>query len=277
MRDVLLILILLALGSGALAFAIQRLSAPQQEASPASLQAPSSPEDNAQPSVIRDITFSQRSRDGVKERDVQQEYVVISARADMRAERQLTGWRIRSTVSGRSVTIPRAAADVRRHEVTAQEPVTLAAGEQAIIITGASPLGVSFRENICTGYLAQFQQFTPPLAQACPSPRAALAQSEAADDAACAAYVASLPACTTALSPPVELADACRELVREALTYSGCRATHANENGYALPIWRLYLDRKEELWRSSGERLELIDPQGRVVDTFTVEAPDKKQ
>lgn len=38
---------------------------------------------------------------------------------------------------------------------------------QVVIASGESPLGVSFRENKCTGLLQTFQNFIPPLVPAC--------------------------------------------------------------------------------------------------------------
>ncbi len=99
------------------------------------------------------------------------EYVTIQAAYDAKSDITISGWRLVSAATGNSATIPNGSQLLRTGDVNGASPVVLHPGDTAIISSGESPVGASFRENECVGYLTQHQTFVPSLSRNCPSPR----------------------------------------------------------------------------------------------------------
>ena len=155
--------------------------------------------------------------------------------------------------------------------VNAVGEITLAPGGSAIVVTGASPVGVSFQENMCTGYLGTVQPFVPPLVASCPPPSAAIprtAESEARLGASCFQYLATLPSCTFPQNPPASLSPSCRSEIQTKLSYNGCVNQYKNTSGFASGSWRVYMALGKPLWRVENDIIRLLDGEGRVVDVL---------
>jgi len=90
-----------------------------------------------------------------------QEYIELASQGSVALG--ISGWSLQSAASGLRAYIGNAAPVFISGVVNQTAPVFFGIGEHAIVTTGASPVGVSFRENVCTGYLQRFQEFTPPL------------------------------------------------------------------------------------------------------------------
>lgn len=75
----------------------------------------------------------------------------------------VSNWSLQSAMSGVRVYIGNATPAFISGVVNPVASIFLSPGERVIVSSGPSPLGVSFRENICTGLLQQYQRFTPPL------------------------------------------------------------------------------------------------------------------
>ena len=80
----------------------------------------------------------------------------------------LTGWSIESINSHTRTALPQATGVLVTGRVNDVNPVILAPGDSLIVAVGASPVGASFRENICSSYLQQYQHFSPPISTQCP-------------------------------------------------------------------------------------------------------------
>lgn len=202
-----------------------------------------------------------------------QEYVQIQAASGNSGPINITGWVIQSAVSGLLAPVPHAAPVFIGGVVNNVQPVSLRPGERAFLTTGVSPVGVSFRETVCTGYLSQLQQFSPSLSEACPVPTDALPQTAEnlrTYGASCFDYIANLQSCYfPGAALPSGLSPACRSFVANNLSYNGCVATYQGQSDFALPSWRLYLGIRGELWNNSHDIIRLLDGQGRVVDVLT--------
>lgn len=186
----------------------------------------------------------------------------------------LSGWSVQSVYSPGRIALPNAAPRLVTGTVNGLDAVTLRPGGNAFIVSGSSPVGASFRENKCTGYLAQFQQFNPPLSATCPEPTATLPVSEETlrtfgDD--CIDFVRALPVCKfpTGNEIPSTLSPACRAFVMNNFSYNGCVATHNPEPDFDTNDWRLYLNSRTELWRNTHDVIRLLDESGRTVDVLT--------
>lgn len=90
------------------------------------------------------------------------EYVLL--RTDTGAD--ITGWSLQNVRTGRRVYITAGAPDFRMGVINTVDHVALSSAGSVVINTGQSPTGVSFRENVCTGYLELHQPFFPSLTPA---------------------------------------------------------------------------------------------------------------
>ncbi len=204
----------------------------------------------------------------VQSPDPDTEYVIVSAVGTSIVD--ISGWSLRSALTGERDVIPLAASPFVQGVVNSVRPIQLAPGDIAIVSSGASPVGVSFRESVCTGYLAQTQRFSPALANACPRPGELVPRTqsnEATYGSTCLDYVDRLPQCSYPVLMPNTLSNACRAHLSNTFTYTGCMQTYGS--GMVLNTWRAYLASARELWRDSGDTIQLLDAEGRVVDTVS--------
>ncbi len=201
------------------------------------------------------------------------EYLTISALYSNGGEVSLSGWSLQSLVSGVRVPLPEAAGIFELGAIQTTEAASLAPGEVAVIASGQSPVGSSFRENICSGYLEQFQPFTPPIEKTCPSPREEMpvtAENLYTYGDACVDFVASLPSCAFYTGPVSASAPvSCDRFIGEVLSYNGCVGRHRSEPGFRRSVWRLFLGSPAELWGNTHDVIRLLDEKGMTVDVLT--------
>lgn len=203
---------------------------------------------------------------GVAGTDVTQEYLFIKARETNLERVVISGWSIQSAVNKRNAIIG-TGVDRYTGADNTNEPIVLEPGDEAIITSGRSPVGVSFRTNECTGYLEQFQEFTPNLPYDCPFPETEARNTSAYTDNACLDFLQGLGRCHVELEPPSDLSSQCLQVIQTTLTYSGCVAKHQNDTNFRGRQWRVYLGYTEKLWRTEREVLTLLDSNGKLVDS----------
>lgn len=200
------------------------------------------------------------------------EYLRVRANPSNAGPVVISGWSVQSSLSGRRAYIPEAASPLVHGAVNRVAPVALAPGTDAILASGISPVGVSFRESICTGYLAQLQDFEPQLANACPVPYEEM-QLSAGNlgryGGECVDFVRRLPQCSFPMNLPANLSASCRIYVANTFTYNGCVSTFRSRSEFNLDTWRLYLGSGIELWANTHDVLRLLDVNGQVVDAVT--------
>lgn len=199
------------------------------------------------------------------------EFVVIEASFSNTAPVSLAGWSLQSALSGVRVPISGAASPMYVGAINTLAPVTLNPGASATIVSGASPVGVSFQENRCTGYLAQFQRFEPPLSLQCPAPGDELPLTP--DNLqrygeACFEFARSLPTCEFPQDPPAHLSAECRTFAQVVFSYNGCVNRHYAEPQFSENSWRLYLGMRAELWGNLHDAIRILDAQGQTVDVY---------
>ncbi len=200
--------------------------------------------------------------------DPNKEFLVVTASGPNSID--ISGWSIRSAVTGERRVIPLAAAPFIQGVINSVTAITLSPGDYVILTSGPSPVGVSFRESICTGYLAQTQTFSPTLANACPRPGDLLprtAENESRYGADCLDYIVRIPQCSYPKLLPSTLSAQCRAFLANTFTYTGCVQSYSSAT--MLNVWRAYFASAYELWRNSRDMLQLLDAEGRVVDTIT--------
>ncbi len=224
------------------------------------------------PSPYRDMVQFTYS-DNARLSDPREEYVAIEARESNAETINITGWSLQSVVSGVRVYVPRGVRVFEQGTVGTFSDIYLDPGSVAYLVTGVSPIGVSFRENVCTGYLSQFQSFTPELDLACPLPRTevpATADAIQVYGDVCFDFLNSMDQCRFHFGPlPQSLPSACAQLIRNAFTYNGCVSKNRWRPSFSLPTWRVYLGQNTHMWRDSREVLRLLDASGRTVDVWS--------
>lgn len=211
---------------------------------------------------------------GTSSEDPDREYVTI--RASGKDSIDITGWRLVSGASGRGARIPEGTTLPRSGRVNDTGRIVLNPGDEAIVVTGEAPTGVSFRENMCTGYFMSRQEFYPSLGNRCPSAYEEFQNhytgNELRDDT-CYNLVRSTPSCRTPSDRGVS--NACTTLIDDYLTYNGCVERHGSDADFVGDTWRIYLEyensrgRSDELWKSSRDSVKLLDSEGRTVDLYT--------
>jgi hypothetical protein len=211
---------------------------------------------------------------GVASEDADEEYVVLRAVGDTSVD--ITGWSLVSGASGRSVRIPEGASLPRSGRVNATGRIVLNPGDEAIVVTGESPIGTSFKENICIGYLTRNQDFVPSVSAQCPSASREFDQyypGNALRDDRCYERVRDTATCDTPSDRSVS--SSCTQFIDDRLTYSGCVNTHSVDADFYGDTWRIYLEyensrgRTDEFWKSSRDAVKLLDAEGKTVDLYT--------
>jgi hypothetical protein len=201
------------------------------------------------------------------------EYVEISVAQNASTFVTLTGWVLGSEATGNAELIPQGTTVPTSGVVNATQGIVLQPGDRAIIISGQSPVGASFRENKCIGYFSTFQQFSPSLPQNCPSAPNELSSlygTPYIHDPSCIDYTDTLSRCQVALPPQnTKLSLTCKDFLETYLNYNGCVATHKNDSDFNGTTWRIYLGRTKHLWRAKHEVVKLFDDRGKTVDAFS--------
>jgi len=199
-----------------------------------------------------------------------QEYLSIKTEQNITDKIRITGLIIRSAASGIKVEIGQGAYLYFSGQINSGQDIYLNANETAHIITGRSPLGISFRVNKCLGYLSKNQSFTPYLYSNCPAIQdepVPTAPNQLNDK--CLDYIQYFPACTTFTTGKLELSPECNNFLIEKANYSYCSQTHKNDKDFYSADWRIYLLRDETIWKDKRETIELLDQNGKLIDSIS--------
>lgn len=204
-----------------------------------------------------------------KTSDPDREYFTITL--DKKAPNiDISDWYMESYVSENRANIPdgvyvyKAGGSINR-----TAPIILEPNQRAYVYTGESPLGFSYQENSCFGYLRNenLQSGYP----SCPRPINLMERYAdiALDDDSCYDYVESLRSCEVVDYDDEELnhlSGSCRSFVRNYLNYNSCveqfswQASFDDDND-----WYIYFNRDEALWRPEREILRLRDEYDDIV------------
>ncbi len=201
--------------------------------------------------------------------NVSQEYVAIHADGNIKTPILVTGWTLKSLITNQSVSIPKSTYLYFADTVNPEENIYLSPNDTLNLVTGYSPNGASFKVNKCSGYLNQFQTFTPYLGGYCPAPRDENLSSIPvnASNIACLDYIQSMPSCRIQTDPlPTNWSYECTNFIYNKINYPSCIDTHKNDKDFYQSEWRVYLKRNERLWPNYREDLVLLDNNGKIVD-----------
>ena len=226
------------------------------------------------PSPLRDFISMNPRVSNASSSDPRNEYVQLFTTLNARTSVTVSGWRLMSETTYKFGILPQGARVPIVGVVNPLRDIELAPGERVVVVSGRSPIGISFRENKCTGYLNTYQpfSFSPPLPRSCPTPLdefESFAGSEYPRDADCITYIKKIPRCETVLFPPRKLSPTCKNFVLEYLNYNSCVTLHENDTDFHGTTWRIYLDLSKHLWRARYEVVKLIDTTGKTVAAFS--------
>lgn len=210
--------------------------------------------------------------------DSQKEYLILSTSKDLPTGTDITGMTIKSVVTGAIVQIGKGVGLPLLNVVNSPTNVYIASGQKIYINTGSSPLGYSFKTNLCAGYFEQFQNFTPALTQSCPllKTESRPAPPNQLQDA-CLDYIDRVPKCTIITALPKSTAEAlnqeqqyrCLTFIQNKTGYQNCFSIHRNDASFSGTEWRLFLSRTQPLWKSKREVIWLLDQQGNFVSQYS--------
>jgi len=198
-----------------------------------------------------------------RETDPQKQFVEIKASSQNDKPIDITGWSLVGK-NGLDIKIGQGAYLPYSAQVNPQQDIFLKKGEAAVIVTGESPIGTNFRLNKCTGYFSQFQIFYPDLPQDCPRPIDENLPSGLNDQ--CLDYLERLPICEMKISVPPGLSNDCQTYINDNVNYKTCVEVHKNASDFYQPEWRIYLGRKEALWKNKRETIILQDQDKKIID-----------
>jgi hypothetical protein len=209
------------------------------------------------------------SRANAGQRLPEKEYLTVTiSRSAPSAGILVSGWKVQSMITGKSATVTQGTALAYTGRSNPSEPIIAKPGDKIVILTGRSPVGVSFRTNMCTGYFEQFQDFEPSLRRSCPSPDEDILYAlQAGINDACMDYIESLRSCEMPLRGlPAGLPSECYAYISEKVNYAGCVATHRGDADFDGNEWRIYLGQSGELWKERREVIKLLDQNGKTID-----------
>ncbi len=207
-----------------------------------------------------------------KSSDPTREYLTIKTTGDLKTPVSITGWTIKSTSSGTSVTIPKGTYLFFAGTQNVEGDISLDSKDTLYLITGISPNGASFKLNKCSGYTEQFQTFVPSLGSDCPLPKNEDLSSipNLVVNDACFDYIDSLSRCRIQTeSLPITWSYECTNFIATKINYPTCVNTHKNDADFYEHEWRVYLKRSDHIWKDNRENIVLYDNLGKVVDTLS--------
>jgi hypothetical protein len=229
-----------------------------------------------------------------------EEYISLTNRGKEAVN--ITGWKLKSDKDVRTyyingsirrltadiVVIPKGVEFISPTGNNTPQDIVLERGERAIITTGSigSKLPysiVSFKENMCSGYLETMGEysFTPKLDRSCPRP----ANEKGLEnlDTECRKFIERLPSCMTpdftqknrkgeqcsSCVNGTQLSSQCVAFIKERFSYAGCIAHHQNDPKFSRNTWRVFLGMGWEMWAKDYETIYLFDEFDQLVNKIS--------
>ncbi|MDO8620091.1 MAG: hypothetical protein Q7R64_01955 [bacterium] len=207
---------------------------------------------------------------------VEKEYVIIRASTKNTSDINITGLTLRSGVSLNGQTIGKGWSMFYPTNEGTGDPILLRPGGRVYLLSGHSPLGQAvplrggFQLNLCTGYMEQGRTFYPSLPRECPRPKDGplpLPPNQLSDD--CYDYLGKVPRCVVLSSVPKNLESdgSCRAYLFNRINYNQCVTDYKNAPNFFKGEWRVYFGRSTRLWRDKREIVELVDVDGKLIDS----------
>lgn len=149
---------------------------------------------------------------------------------------------------------------------SAEDQVLLKPREQAIITVGKQARQMDFRENMCTGYYSEQSDYIPSLSRSCPRPDSnkLLHLSDS-----CIRVIERTFSCRTPRIQDDQINSACSDYLNQNLNYAGCVKNYRNSPNFFSDHWLIWMQRSEEFFRNTHDKIILKDRLGRIVDEYS--------
>lgn len=214
---------------------------------------------------------------GIRSTNPNQQYLTLSTSIKKNETVKITGWYMKSEVTGYFAVIGKAALLPYPSQSGIESNVILQQGDRVYLTKGFSPIGISFRTNKCTGYFEQDRIFYPSLSLDCPLPkdeRLPTFSSDYDSNDLCLLTIERLPQCSTVDSEfiralPDTVPQSCKDYMRNQINYSTCLALHYSDTDFPGNVYRLYFNKFGPLWRPLHDKIDLIDENGLIVDSVS--------
>jgi len=216
------------------------------------------------------------SLSGIWWNDPSFEYLTLYTNLEKTETVKITGWYLKSAVTGYYAIVGRA--DLLPFPYVKNESdVVLQQGDRVIITKGFSPIGISFRTNMCTGYFEENRTFTPNLPFNCPRPSdEKLPQFSSIHDREeeCLDLIDRVSRCTTVTNRfikdlPDTVTESCKSYLKNQINYNSCVANHFSDSDFPGNEYRIFLNKFGPLWRERSDIINLHDQNGLIVDTIS--------
>lgn len=212
---------------------------------------------------------------GLYQSDPNKEYLSLSVNLKKDEVIKITGWYLKSEITGYYAIIGKAALLPFPFTKT-ENDVVLAQGDKVYLTKGFSPIGISFRTNKCTGYFEENRTFTPGLSLQCPRAKEEKLPTFSSvydRNDECVNIIERIPRCATKDSEffrslPDTVPSSCRTYIETQVNYNACVALHFSDTNFPGNEYRVYLNRFGPLWRQKHDKINLHDENGLVVDTL---------
>jgi hypothetical protein len=213
---------------------------------------------------------------GLYQSDPNREYFTISTGLSKNETVKITGWYLKSDVTGNYVVIG-GASMLPVPFNKAESNVVLQQGDRAYLTKGFSPIGISFRTNKCTGFFEEDRDFVPSLSTNCPRPIDEKLPSFSSDldrNDECINIIEGISQCRTKDSAfirdlPDTVPSTCKTYITTQINYNSCVAKHFSDTDFPSNEYRLYFNKFGPLWRTTHDTINLRDENGLVVDTVS--------
>jgi len=190
------------------------------------------------------------------------DYLVLRNESDETIN--ITNWTIKTSKD--TITIPKAAKKLTYPYSESNDfNVELSSNDEAIISVSLSPIGTSFQDNKCTGYLDLSSQFHLSLDNNCPD------MSESVYDhlgSECQEYIVNLDGCAitdfTGTSGSA-LNSMCTNFLNEHFSYGGCYDDYNQDADFLKDEWRIFLNKSIDIFDNNSDTVILKDANGFVV------------
>ncbi len=203
-------------------------------------------------------------------RNIDNEYLTLRSSYDIDTPIDITGWTIKSRLTGNTITIPKGSNLYLPNNNSYISNIEVSKSQYIYINTGTSPIGESFRANICSGYHNQFYDFKPYITEYCPYPIDDVEGIPySLDNEKCFDFIDDMNRCEVQIESIPNFSSQCTEYINQKVNYPTCVSKHKNDDDFYKNEWRIFLRSSQPLWRISKDTLDMFDKNGKVVDTYS--------
>lgn len=200
------------------------------------------------------------------------ENITISLSHSAEKPVNITGWQIWSVGTGSRGTIGQGTLYPQINGTGPRVPIVLQPRERAYIYTGRSPLEISFKPNICMGYLTDIRDFPRGVSRTCPDPEDSLLPLPFFDrDNECEEFIEDLSRCEVPYYDsdfPDTVSRQCQNYITSRLGYNECVVLWQNDEDFFLRDWIVYLGHSAKMYKDRNEKILLFDENGLLVDEY---------